>query len=50
MSLRRGTDLAIVCSWRKTFYGYITDNGHLFYVPVSGDFVVQARVNGEFAA
>ena len=36
--------------WRKTFYGYITDNGHLFYVPVSGDFVFQARVNGEYAA
>ncbi len=36
--------------WRKTFYGYITDNGHFFYVPVSGDFVFQARVNGEYAA
>jgi len=36
--------------WRKTFYGYITDNGHLFYLPVSGDFVFQARVNGEYAA
>jgi hypothetical protein len=36
--------------WRKTFYGYITDNGHLFYLPVSGDFVLQARVNGEYAA
>src|ERR1700746_1313205 len=32
--------------WRKTFYGYVTDNGHFFYVPVSGDFVFQARVNG----
>jgi regulation of enolase protein 1 (concanavalin A-like superfamily) len=36
--------------WRKTFYGYITDNGHFFYVPVSGDFVFQVRVNGEYAA
>src|SRR6266567_4234206 len=36
--------------WRKTFYGYVTDNGHLFYLPVSGDFVFQARVNGEYAA
>jgi regulation of enolase protein 1 (concanavalin A-like superfamily) len=36
--------------WRKTFYGYVTDNGHFFYVPVSGDFVFQVRVNGEYAA
>jgi uncharacterized protein len=36
--------------WRKTFYGYITDNGHFFYLPVSGDFVFQARVNGQYAA
>ena len=25
--------------WRKTFYGYVTDNGHFFHAPVSGDFV-----------
>jgi hypothetical protein len=36
--------------WRKTFYGYVTDNGHFFHAPVSGDFVFQARVNGEYAA
>jgi regulation of enolase protein 1 (concanavalin A-like superfamily) len=36
--------------WRKTFYGYITDNGHFFHLPVSGDFVFQARVNGQYAA
>ena len=36
--------------WRKTFYGYITDNGHFFSLPVSGDFVFQARVNGQYAA
>jgi regulation of enolase protein 1 (concanavalin A-like superfamily) len=36
--------------WRKTFYGYITDNGHFFHLPASGDFVFQARVNGEYAA
>jgi regulation of enolase protein 1 (concanavalin A-like superfamily) len=36
--------------WRKTFYGYITDNGHFFYLPVNGDFVFQARVNGQYAA
>ena len=36
--------------WRKTFYGYITDNGHLFSLPVFGDFNFQARVNGKYAA
>jgi hypothetical protein len=35
--------------WRKTLYGYVTDNGHFFYLPVSGDFVFQARVNGQYA-
>lgn len=36
--------------WRKTFYGYITDNGHFFHLPVRGDFTFQARVNGQYAA
>lgn len=36
--------------WRKTFYGYITDNGHFLHMPVSGDFVFEARVNGQYAA
>jgi uncharacterized protein len=36
--------------WRKTFYGYITDNGHFFHLPASGDFVFEARVNGQYAA
>jgi uncharacterized protein len=36
--------------WRKTFYGYITDNGHLFYVETTGDFMFQARINGQYAA
>ena len=36
--------------WRKTFYGYVTDNGHLFSVPVFGEFLFQARVNGKYAA
>src|SRR5262245_42341946 len=36
--------------WRKTFYGYITDNGHFFHLPVSGDFVFEARINGQYAA
>src|SRR5580700_3230503 len=36
--------------WRKTFYGYITDNGHFFHLPVTGDFVFEARVDGQYAA
>jgi regulation of enolase protein 1 (concanavalin A-like superfamily) len=36
--------------WRKTFYAYITDNGHFFRLPVSGDFVFEARVDGQYAA
>lgn len=36
--------------WRKTLLGYITDNGHFFHLPVSGDFVFEARVEGQYAA
>ena len=34
--------------WRKTFYGYITDNGHLYYRRVSGDFTTQVKVAGQY--
>jgi uncharacterized protein len=36
--------------WRKTFYGYVTDNGHFLHLSVSGGFTFQARVNGKYAA
>ena len=36
--------------WRKTFYDYVTDNGHFFYLPVTGDFVLESRVAGKYAA
>ncbi|MBZ5663026.1 MAG: DUF1349 domain-containing protein [Acidobacteriia bacterium] len=36
--------------WRKTFYGYITDNGHFLRLKAEGDFVFEARVNGQYAA
>jgi regulation of enolase protein 1 (concanavalin A-like superfamily) len=36
--------------WRKTFYGYITDNGHFFDLPARGNFSFEARVNGKYAA
>ena len=36
--------------WRKTFYDYVTDNGHFFYLPVTGDFTLECRVAGKYAA
>jgi hypothetical protein len=36
--------------WRKTYYGYVTDNGHLMHLPLLGEFTLQARVNGNYAA
>lgn len=36
--------------WRKTFYGYITDNGHFLHLPVKGEFRFTVRVNGNYAA
>jgi regulation of enolase protein 1 (concanavalin A-like superfamily) len=55
-SWKRSGDRLVVHSraktdfWRKTFYGYVTDNGHFFHVPASGDFTFQARVNGQYGA
>jgi regulation of enolase protein 1 (concanavalin A-like superfamily) len=34
--------------WRKTFYGYITDNGHLYYRRVRGDLTTQVKVSGQY--
>lgn len=36
--------------WRKTFYDYVTDNGHFFYLLVTGDFTLESRVAGKYAA
>jgi uncharacterized protein len=36
--------------WRKTYYGYITDNGHFLHLRADGDFIFEARVNGQYAA
>jgi regulation of enolase protein 1 (concanavalin A-like superfamily) len=36
--------------WRKTFYGYVTDNGHFYNIPVYGEFIFRARVNGDYQA
>lgn len=36
--------------WRKTFYGFIRDNGHAYLHKVSGDFTASAVVLGEYEA
>jgi uncharacterized protein len=36
--------------WRKTFYDYVTDNGHFFFLTVTGDFKFESRVAGKYAA
>ncbi len=36
--------------WRKTFYDYVTNNGHFFYLPVTGDFTLESRVAGKYSA
>jgi uncharacterized protein len=36
--------------WRKTFYDYVTDNGHFFFLPVTGDFTFESRVGGKYSA
>lgn len=36
--------------WRKTFYDYVTDNGHMFFLQVAGDFTFECRVAGKYTA
>jgi len=35
--------------WRKTFYGYVNDNGHFLHTSVQGEFQFQARVAGNYS-
>jgi len=35
--------------WRKTFYGYVNDNGHFLHLPAQGEFQFQARVSGNYS-
>jgi regulation of enolase protein 1 (concanavalin A-like superfamily) len=35
--------------WRKTFFGYVTDNGHFLHLQQDGEFTFQARVNGNYS-
>lgn len=34
--------------WRQTHYGFVRDNGHFFYQQVKGDFIVEAKISGEY--
>jgi len=34
--------------WRKTFYGYITDNGHFYYRKVKGNFTTIVKISGQY--
>jgi uncharacterized protein len=36
--------------WRKTFFGYVTDNGHFLHLPAAGEFTFEARVEGRYTA
>jgi uncharacterized protein len=36
--------------WRKTHDGGVRDNGHFYHRWVNGDFTVQVKVTGEYAA
>ena len=35
--------------WRKTFYGYVNDNGHFLHLPAEGEFQFQARISGNYS-
>jgi regulation of enolase protein 1 (concanavalin A-like superfamily) len=50
---KKGTTLTATADaktdfWRKTFYGYITDNGHFYHRRVSGDFSTSVKFEGEY--
>jgi regulation of enolase protein 1 (concanavalin A-like superfamily) len=36
--------------WRKTFYGFVRDNGHAYLRKVTGDFTASASVLGDYRA
>jgi uncharacterized protein len=55
-SAKQSSDQLIVTTkpktdfWRKTFYDYVTNNGHFFFLPVTGDFTWESRVAGKYSA
>jgi regulation of enolase protein 1 (concanavalin A-like superfamily) len=36
--------------WRRTFYGYVADNGHFYHRPVTGDFTAEVTVSAGHSA
>lgn len=36
--------------WRKTYYGYVNDNGHFYSTHVQGNFEFEALISGKYAA
>ena len=34
--------------WRKTWYGYVTDNGHFLHRSLSGDFTAEVKFSGKY--
>lgn len=36
--------------WRKTHYGFIRDNGHIYYQPVTGNFEAEVKFSGQYNA
>lgn len=36
--------------WRKTLSGNVIDNGHFFHLQVAGDFTLEGRIDGKYAA
>jgi uncharacterized protein len=36
--------------WRKTHYGFIRDSGHFFYQRIEGDFTINVKFSGQYAA
>jgi regulation of enolase protein 1 (concanavalin A-like superfamily) len=36
--------------WRRTFYDWVTDNGHFYHRPVTGDFTAEVVVSASHSA
>ncbi len=34
--------------WRTTHYGFIRDNGHFYYEEVSGNFIAEVKIRGQY--
>lgn len=34
--------------WRKTHYGFIRDNGHFYFQPMTGPFTADVRITGQY--